>query len=173
MMRPVRSRSFAVAALTLLVALSAGACARRYAAGLVAGAPPRDVTSSPAASATTPPPAVKNDGKVAAVAPKPSSTSSRPRAVVPREQPSGSIGTTGVDAVVPDAPTTGGGSPVVTVTTTPGTEAEPTPTGTRALATMISRTLKRPITAVPIGAGFAASAFASVAWYRRRHRVTN
>ena len=125
MMRPVRSRLLAATALMLLVALSAGACARRYAAGLVGGAPAHDVDNLPALSATTPPPAVKSDGRFAA-APKPASTPARPRPA-PRDQSAGTIGTTGVDAVVPDTPTTGSGSPVVTVTTTPGTDPEPAP----------------------------------------------
>ncbi len=171
MLRPVRSRSLAATSLMLLVTLSAGACARRYAAGLVGGAPARDISSAPALSTTTPAPAVKNDRKVAAVAPKPSSTPPRPRTAA-HEPSAGTIGTTGVDAVVPDTPATGGGSPVVTITTTPDTDPQPAPTRARALATMISRTLKRPATAVPIGAGFAAS-IVSVALYRRRHRVGN
>jgi hypothetical protein len=165
----MRSRSLAVAMLIALVALADSACTRRYAAGLIPGAPRHDIDDSTALSASTqPPPAVKSDRKPAVATQKPSTGPARLR-TAPRDQSAGTVGTTGIDAAVPEPPPVAG---VVTVTTTPGTETQPAPTRTQAVAMMISRTLKRPAAAVPIGAGFA-SAVVSVALYRRRHRIPN
>jgi hypothetical protein len=163
-----RSRTIALCAL-VVVALGAGACARRYAASLAVSAPPRSIDDSPIARSTTPPAPVVTGQKPAVRAAKPSPavrTRPAPRAAATTDD---AIGTTGEDIVGPQLPA----AAVVTVTNTPSAQGPSDGSASNALTTIIVRTLRRPAAAVPIGAGFAASAFASVVLYRRRHRIPN
>jgi hypothetical protein len=162
------SRTVAVGAI-LVAALNAGACARRYASGLSVTAPPRVIDSSPLLNAATPSTAIAAPQRSATGTAKPAPVA-RPRPV-PRDTTSDAVGTTGV-GLEGSEPPPGVGTPVVTVTTTPGTQTPIAAEHPRSLTTVVMQTLRRPVAAVPIGAGFAASAVLSVALYRRRHRIS-
>jgi hypothetical protein len=164
-----RSRTIASCALLVFVALHAGACARRYAASLSVSAPTRNIDASPIASSATPPATLVAGQKPAVRAAKPSPVVRSRPAPRPPATTTDAIGTTGEDIVGPQLPA----AAVVTVTTTPSAQGPSDAPASNALTTIIVRTLRRPAAAVPIGAGFAASAFASVVLYRRRHRLPN
>ena len=161
-----RSRVFAFGALAVL-ALGAGACAHRYAPGLSVAAPPRVIESTPLPTIATPTPAVTPAERTAARTPKSPVVRSRPAA---RDTGDDAVGTTGAGLAAAEPPPSAG-TPVVTVTTTPGSQAGAASNGARSLTTVVMQTLRRPVAAVPLGAGFAASAVLSVALYRRRHRI--